>query len=166
MVDKNELIENNMHVVDEVINNIKFPRFLTTDEINELKSVGYLALVEAINSFSENFSVPIDFWARNKIKWSIYDFLREERDKEGIPATEKEDIEIECKIDLKKAIKSLSEFDQKILEDIFIYGFSQEEIAKRYNISRQTINKMYGNILEKLKEYYDSQNNENKKSKR
>ncbi len=155
MVDKNELIENNMHVVGEVIAGIKFPRFLTTDEINELKSVGYLALVEAINSFSENFSVPIDFWIRNKIRWSIYDFLREERDIENVLISEKEEVDIEEKIDLKNAINALSEFDQKILEDIFIYGFSQEEISKRYNITERHIRRKYTEILKRLAENLD-----------
>ncbi len=155
MQGKDEIIQQNMHIVDEVINSTKFPRFLTDDERDELKSIGYLAIVEAVKSFSNKLNVPLNYWIKKNIQWSIFNFFRDEK-KEYFPYIQEEQTEIECILDLKNAYNALFASEKELLNDILFFGFTQEEIARKLNISQQSVSKRYKKIISKLRKYYGS----------
>ena len=63
--------------------------------------------------------------------------------------TANKDLDIRMSVD--KAIKSLSEREQQILEDRFIIGKTQMEIAEELNISQAQISRLEKNALERVR---------------
>lgn len=56
---------------------------------------------------------------------------------------------------IEELFKMLTENQKDIIVSKFFLGYSDQEIAKEFNISRQAVNKTKNKALEKMKNYYN-----------
>ena len=57
------------------------------------------------------------------------------------------------KLEIAEAIKALSHKQRLVVILKYIYGFSESEIALRFNISRQSVNRLINRALQNLRNY-------------
>ena len=62
-----------------------------------------------------------------------------------------QDYDLDTKITIDKAIKNLDERERNILENRFIIGKTQMEIAKELDISQAQISRLEKNALQKIR---------------
>lgn len=58
---------------------------------------------------------------------------------------------------LKKAITTLTDKQKRIINKKFFHGYTDSEIAKDLNISRQAVNRLKIRALSTLREFYDNE---------
>lgn len=61
------------------------------------------------------------------------------------------------KIFINESLSSLSKKERNILELVYIEGYTYNEVAEMYNVSRQYVNALAGKALKKLQERYTSE---------
>lgn len=62
---------------------------------------------------------------------------------------------LQCDVEFKDMIKDLSNREKNILNKRYLYNLNESDIARELNTSRQYINKVHKNALNKLKKMYN-----------
>lgn len=153
---RNKLIIKYMYIVEENILNIE------GFEKEELRAIGCLKLVEYVNGYFENESnYPLSSYLKTAIK-DYFEAYQKARSLEEVK--QKQQIEIDfvedfttCLIentDLLEVIKNtnLDQRERTILYYVGAYGYTFEELGKKYNISKSRAQQIYQRTIEKVLE--------------
>ena len=180
---RNKLIEHNLRLVAHIIKKY----YLANSDNDELISIGTVGLIKAINTFENNKGTKLATYASRCIENAILMHFRNQRktaldvsfdepidtDNEGNPLTlidiiAEEDTVLEeicLKNNLKKLVRYVNEIEDPREKEIIIlrYGLrgcaplTQNEIAKRYGISRSYVSRLETKTLKKLKKRFENE---------
>lgn len=80
--ERNKLVEDYMYVVEPIakgIHSLRPPSF----ELDDLVSIGMIALIEAADRFDPELGVPFEAWAKLKVRGAIMDATRRKQYRES-----------------------------------------------------------------------------------
>ena len=119
------------------------PNFI---DIEELKSVAYLGLVDAANKFDAKKSPSFAAYAKIRIFGEIQDYLRNQCRFKNQTCTECSDLDLINKQDeenscefFEEILKNLDETDRIIVDLYYVQEFSLKEIGEKLNLSQSRI---------------------------
>ena len=175
---KNILIEHNLRLVAHIVKNY----YSTSDEQDDLISIGTIGLIKAVNTFDDSKNIKIATYASKCIENEILMFMRSRKksahdisinepidtDGEGNPLTLMDIISVEDTIaddiDQKIKVKRLYELVEGMTDPrersilIMRYGLystdpmTQRQIASRLGISRSYVSRIEKKAIERLRE--------------
>lgn len=119
------------------------PNFI---DIEELKSVAYLGLVDAANKFDVKKSPSFAAYAKIRIFGEIQDYLRNQCRFNNQTCTEHFDLDLLNKRDeensyefFEEILKNLDETDKIIVDLYYVQELSLKEIGEKLNLSQSRI---------------------------
>ncbi len=178
---KNKLVEHNLRLVAHIVKKY----YSENEEQDDLISIGTIGLIKAINSFDDTKGIKLATFASRCIENEILMYFRSKKknsqeisisepidiDSEGNPLTLidiiSRDDDIADDIDLKIKSEKLYRFIEEIKDErektiiILRYGLyntvplTQNQVAKRLNISRSYVSRIEKKIIEKLRKKFD-----------
>ncbi len=174
---KNTLIEHNLRLVAHIVKKYHS----SSDEQDDLISIGIIGLIKAVNSFDNNKGIKFATYASKCIENEVLMHYRSKRknsneisinepidtDSEGNPLTLIDIIsiddtiveDIDKNINIKKLYKFIEELNDEREKTIIIlrYGLygtiplTQKQVADKLDISRSYVSRIEKRVLEKLK---------------
>ena len=177
------LVEHNLRLVAHIIKKY----YAANSDNDELISIGTVGLIKAVNSFEGSKGVRLATYASRCIENEILMYFRNQKktaldisfdepietDGDGNPLTlidviSEEDTVLEdicLQNNLKKLIRFVNEMDDPREKEIVIlrYGLkgqppiTQNEIAKRYGISRSYVSRIETKALKKLRKRFENE---------
>lgn len=177
---KNRLIEHNLRLVAHIVKKY----YTENEEQDDLISIGTIGLIKAINSFDDSKGIKLATFASRCIENEILMYFRSKKknsqemsisepidiDSEGNPLTLidiiSRDDDIADSIDVKIKTEKLYRFIEEIKDErektiiILRYGLyntvplTQNQVAKRLNISRSYVSRIEKKIIEKLRKKF------------
>lgn len=119
------------------------PKFI---DVEELKSVAYLGLVDAASKFDEEKSPSFAAYAKIRIFGEIQDYLRSQcrfnnqicTEHADLDLIDKKDEENSCEF-FEEILKKLDETDRIIVDLYYVQELSLKEIGERLNLSQSRI---------------------------
>ncbi len=178
---KNKLVEHNLRLVAHIVKKY----YSENEEQDDLISIGTIGLIKAINSFDSSKGIKLATFASRCIENEILMYFRTKKknsqemsinepidiDSEGNPLTLidiiSRDDDIADDIDLKIKTEKLYQFVEEIKDErektiiILRYGLyntiplTQNQVAKRLNISRSYVSRIEKKIIERLRQKFD-----------
>lgn len=178
---KNKLVEHNLRLVAHIVKKY----YSENEEQDDLISIGTIGLIKAINSFDDSKGIKLATFASRCIENEILMYFRSKKknsqemsinepidiDSEGNPLTLidiiSHDDDIADDIDLKIKTEKLYGFVEEIKDErektiiILRYGLyntvplTQNQVAKRLNISRSYVSRIEKKIIERLRQKFD-----------
>lgn len=178
---KNKLVEHNLRLVAHIVKKY----YSENEEQDDLISIGTIGLIKAINSFDSSKGIKLATFASRCIENEILMYFRTKKknsqemsinepidiDSEGNPLTLidiiSRDDDIADDIDLKIKTEKLYRFVEEIKDErektiiILRYGLyntiplTQNQVAKRLNISRSYVSRIEKKIIERLRQKFD-----------
>lgn len=178
---KNKLVEHNLRLVAHIVKKY----YSENEEQDDLISIGTIGLIKAINSFDSSKGIKLATFASRCIENEILMYFRSKKknsqemsinepidiDSEGNPLTLidiiSRDDDIADDIDLKIKTEKLYRFVEEIKDErektiiILRYGLyntvplTQNQVAKRLNISRSYVSRIEKKIIERLRQKFD-----------
>lgn len=174
---KNILIEHNLRLVAHIIKKY----YSSSDEQDDLISIGTIGLIKAVNSFDNDKGIKFATYASKCIENEVLMYYRSKRknsneisinepidtDSEGNPLTLIDIISIDDTIiddiDKSSKIKKLYNYIEEIKDErekqiiVMRYGlygthaFTQKQVADKLDISRSYVSRIEKRVLEKLR---------------
>lgn len=178
---KNKLIEHNLRLVAHIVKKY----YSENEEQDDLISIGTIGLIKAINSFDDTKGIKLATFASRCIENEILMYFRSKKknsqemsisepidtDSEGNPLTLidiiSHDSDIADDIDLKIKTEMLYGFIEEITDErektiiVLRYGLyntvplTQNQVAKRLNISRSYVSRIEKKIVERLRKKFN-----------
>lgn len=178
---KNKLIEHNLRLVAHIVKKY----YSENEEQDDLISIGTIGLIKAINSFDDTKGIKLATFASRCIENEILMYFRSKKknsqemsisepidtDSEGNPLTLidiiSHDSDIADDIDLKIKTEMLYGFIEEITDErektiiVLRYGLyntvplTQNQVAKRLNISRSYVSRIEKKIIERLRKKFN-----------
>ena len=178
---KNKLVEHNLRLVAHIVKKY----YSENEEQDDLISIGTIGLIKAINSFDSSKGIKLATFASRCIENEILMYFRTKKknsqemsinepidiDSEGNPLTLidiiSRDDDIADDIDLKIKTEKLYRFVEEIKDErektiiILRYGLyntvplTQNQVAKRLNISRSYVSRIEKKIIERLRQKFN-----------
>lgn len=165
---REKLINENLWIVKNIILN----NFNDRKDKDELMSIGALALVDAVDTFNvekqKNFYKHaykmilsrIDSYVKREINYlSLEHIIEDETDNDIISYNTDFKINIEDKIINEEVIRILfSNFNEKEKDILIMYllkNITQEDIAKKYNVTQSAVCKLIQRLLQRLLIYHE-----------
>lgn len=179
---KNKLIEHNLRLVAHIVKKY----YSENEEQDDLISIGTIGLIKAINSFDDTKGIKLATFASRCIENEILMYFRSKKknsqemsisepidtDSEGNPLTLidiiSHDSDIADDIDLKIKTEMLYGFIEEITDErektiiVLRYGLyntvplTQNQVAKRLNISRSYVSRIEKKIIERLRKKFNA----------
>ncbi len=179
---KNKLVEHNLRLVAHIVKKY----YAENEEQDDLISIGTIGLIKAINSFDDTKGIKLATFASRCIENEILMYFRSKKknsqeisisepidtDSEGNPLTLIDiisyDSDIADDIDLKIKTEMLYGFIEEITDErektiiILRYGLyntvplTQNQVAKRLNISRSYVSRIEKKIIERLRKNFNA----------
>lgn len=179
---KNKLIEHNLRLVAHIVKKY----YTENEEQDDLISIGTIGLIKAINSFDDTKGIKLATFASRCIENEILMYFRSKKknsqemsisepidtDSEGNPLTLidiiSHDSDIADDIDLKIKTEMLYGFIEEITDErektiiVLRYGLyntvplTQNQVAKRLNISRSYVSRIEKKIIERLRKKFNA----------
>ena len=115
----------------------------TTKEISDYLDVSEFDVSNAIESLKEPVSMYEPIYNDGGDTIYLYDQI----------SNKKEEYDLDYKLALEKAMKRLKNRDRKILEERFVIGKTQMEIASELGISQAQISRIEKNAINNIKKY-------------
>lgn len=174
---KNKIIEHNLRLVAHIVKKYSS----SPEEQDDLISIGTIGLIKGINSFDESKGIKLATYVSKCIENEILMYFRSKKklsqeisinepidsDSEGNPLTlmdiifigEDTSEIIDEKLLIKKLYTYIDEIDDEREKNIIVmryglYGtevFTQNQIARKLNISRSYVSRIEKKIIEKLR---------------
>ena len=174
---KNKIIEHNLRLVAHIVK--KYTS--VPEDQDDLISIGTIGLIKGVNTFNDSKGIKLATYVSKCIENEILMYFRSKKksaqdisisepidsDSEGNPLTLMDIIFIEDdtaeKIDEQLIIKKLYDFIEELKDErektiiIMRYGlydtqsFTQNQIAKKLNISRSYVSRIEKKVIEKLR---------------
>ncbi len=174
---KNKIIEHNLRLVAHIVK--KYTS--VPEDQDDLISIGTIGLIKGVNTFNDSKGIKLATYVSKCIENEILMYFRSKKksaqdisisepidsDSEGNPLTLMDIIYIEDdtaeKIDEQLIIKKLYDFIEELKDErektiiIMRYGlydtqsFTQNQIAKKLNISRSYVSRIEKKVIEKLR---------------
>ena len=160
---RNELIEDNMTLVYFVINTY-FPSWRGNEDLIQTGMVGLCKAADTYKEGESKFSTYATKCIRNEIitefkrnsknvpTVSLDTMVADEDDIDFHSIIPAEYVDFDINVNFSNFIGQLSEFQRTILSDLS-NGLSQFEIAEKYKVSRQWVNKLCREIRRKWRRY-------------
>lgn len=179
---KNKLVEHNLRLVAHIVKKY----YTENEEQDDLISIGTIGLIKAINSFDDTKGIKLATFASRCIENEILMYFRSKKknsqeisisepidtDSEGNPLTLidiiSRDDDIADDIDLKIKTEMLYGFIEEIKDErektiiVLRYGLyntvplTQNQVAKRLNISRSYVSRIEKKIIERLRKKFNT----------
>lgn len=179
---KNKLVEHNLRLVAHIVKKY----YTENEEQDDLISIGTIGLIKAINSFDDTKGIKLATFASRCIENEILMYFRSKKknsqeisisepidtDSEGNPLTLidiiSHDDDVADGIDLKIKTEMLYSFIEEITDErektiiILRYGLynnvplTQNQVAKRLNISRSYVSRIEKKVIEKLRKKFNA----------
>lgn len=179
---KNKLVEHNLRLVAHIVKKY----YTENEEQDDLISIGTIGLIKAINSFDDTKGIKLATFASRCIENEILMYFRSKKknsqeisisepidtDSEGNPLTLidiiSHDDDIADDIDLKIKTEMLYGFIEEITDErektiiVLRYGLyntvplTQNQVAKRLNISRSYVSRIEKKIIERLRKKFNA----------
>lgn len=178
---KNKLVEHNLRLVAHIVKKY----CATSEEQDDLISIGTIGLIKAINSFDDSKGIKLATFASRCIENEILMYFRSKKrnsqeisisepidtDSEGNPLTLIDiisiDDDIADDIDLRIKTEKLYRFVEGMKDErektiiIMRYGLyntiplTQNQVAAKLNISRSYVSRIEKKIIERMRKYFE-----------